>query len=129
MKTYRADHQGMRDWSSLGSMQQTEALPAAGIAEVDAPRPAPLPPRQRQLIWLSLAVLVWAAALITGCDQFSPASQPTPAPEEYQPTSIPDDVTQFVQGVGQPRLRHGVDLRTGWPAAPLHELTDGPLSA
>lgn len=65
------------------------------------------------------------AALVTGCDQLSPASQPTPVPAEYQPTPIPDDVTQLFRVSGNP------DSDTVWiyeQGGPLHELTDGPLS-
>ena len=77
----------------------------------------PLPPRQRQLIYL--AALLWAAALVTGCGQLLAPR----APEEYQPTAIPTDVTELF------RVSGNADSDTVWvyeQGGPLHELAGDP---
>ena len=47
----------------------------------------PLPPRQRQLIYL--AVLLWAAALVTGCGELlAPGSPKNTSRDRYLPMSL-----------------------------------------
>ena len=79
---------------------------------------------RRQQFILPLAVLLLAAALaIVGCGQLL---GPRTSPEEYQPTPIPDDVTQLF------RVSGNTGSKTVWiyeQGGPLHELVDeGPLN-